>query len=118
MDVPNLWEKRHEYLNMAENSITDNSKFEAYMNKCYDIHRELLHRERMEFENRNRPYVLNISSKCELIEEAKEQVKNIGKEKIDVEMGKLGIIGSYYPTKMDLYKYLIRLAFFDIYHLL
>lgn len=114
-DVPDLWEKRREYLNKAENSITDTSKFEDYIDKCYDIHQELLHRERMEFENKNRPYVLNISSKWKLIEEAKEHVKNIGKEKIDVEMENLGVIGSWVPAEMELYKSLTRLAFFDIF---
>lgn len=42
-------------------------------------------------------------------------MKNIGKEKIDVEMGKLCVIGSYDPAKMELYKYLTRLAFFDVF---
>lgn len=114
-DIPNLWEKHREYLNLAKSFIHEPSKFEDYMNKCYDIHQELVHREKLEFENRNKPYVLNINAKWNLIEEAKEHVKNIGKEKIDVEMGKLGVIGSYDLAKMDLYKYLNRLAFFDVF---
>lgn len=114
-DVPDLWERHREYLKMAENSIADSSKFESYMDKCYDIHQELVHREKLEFKNRKKPYVLTISSKWKLIEEAKEQVNNLGKEKVDIEMGKLGVIGSYDPAEMELYKYLPRLAFFDVF---
>lgn len=114
-DLPDLCVKHWKYLKMVENSIADSSKFEDNMDKCYDIHQELVHREKLEFKNRNKPYVLNISSKWKLIEEAKDQVKNLGKEKVDVEMGKYGIIGSYGPTETELYKYFLRLAFFDVF---
>ena len=114
-DVPDLWEKHREYLNMAESSIQEPSKFQDYMDKCYDIHQEVVHREKLEFENRNKPYVLNINAKWNLIDEAKELMKHLGKEKIDVEMGKLGAIGSYDPVKMELYKFIYRLAFYDIF---
>ena len=35
---------------MAESSIQEPSKFEDYMGKCYEIHQELVHREKLEFD--------------------------------------------------------------------